>query len=100
MPKVKPCKEEENEGNRIKMNNTNYTKWKFEKFKDNAGIYLICPECRFIHNVSRTDQEVKDIQIINQYHYCPMCGEYRYEDGKISVEWNNRTMEEFLFGEK
>jgi rubredoxin len=71
-------------------------KWKFEKFKDNLAIYCICPNCNFIHNTSHVRNDLS-VEIVNQYHYCPMCGENLFTpEEDIDVVWNQRTLSDLL----
>lgn len=72
--------------------------WKYEKFYGDAAIYAFCPKCNFHHNPSRleTDADGKlTSEIQYQYNYCPICGEYLYDDKAVAdVVWNERDIEE------
>lgn len=72
--------------------------WTYEKFKDNGAIYAFCPKCGFYHNPSRflpNDKGLYEVQVTYQYNYCPMCGEYLYDDIEHATYiWNERDMEE------
>lgn len=59
--------------------------WEYERFRGDAAIYAFCPKCQFYHNPSRmtTDEDGKwTSEILYQYNYCPMCGEYLYDDNE------------------
>lgn len=67
--------------------------WIFEKFKGNMAIYSICPKCGFMHNSSTLNHKTMESSISNQYKYCPMCGEYLYDErADIEVIWNERSI--------
>lgn len=75
--------------------------WQYEKFKGDMAIYAFCPKCNFYHNpsVRAIDETGKwDSQIKYQYNYCPICGEYLYDDkadeNGFEVVWNERNVEE------
>ena len=69
-------------------------KWRFEKFKGDMAIYAICPQCGFYHNPSTLNRDMTTT-IVNQYKFCPMCGEYLYVDGdNVDVIWNQRYISE------
>ena len=46
--------------------------WRYEKFKGDMAIYAICPRCNFHYCCG----DFLKNQIVAQYTYCPMCGEY------------------------
>lgn len=70
-------------------------KWRFEKFQGNMAIYAICPECGFMHNPSSCDRKTFKPSITTQYKYCPMCGNYLYDESdELDVIWNERNMQE------
>ena len=72
-------------------------KWTFEKFSGDMAIYAICPMCGFHHDVSTLHRDMTTT-ITHQYKFCPMCGEYLYDDADdISVIWNQRFITE-LYG--
>ena len=72
--------------------------WTYEKFRGDAAIYAFCPKCKFYHNPSKLIRDedgnlTTDIQY--QYNYCPICGEYLYDDKEIvDIIWNERDIEE------
>ena len=72
--------------------------WRFEKFKGESAIYIICPKCGFSHNVSYIALPF-EICINPQeiYNFCPICGEEdtsnHYEENR-EVIWNQRNYEE------
>ena len=67
--------------------------WKYEKFKGDAAIYAFCPKCGFHHNPSRLKPGAFEPEINYQYVYCPMCGEYLFDDsGEADVVWNERDI--------
>ena len=72
--------------------------WKYESFKSDSAIYAFCPRCNFYHDPSRlvTDEEGKfDIEVVYQYHFCPNCGEYLFDDSEMcEVIWKNRHVDE------
>jgi len=72
--------------------------WEYEKFRGDAAIYAFCPKCKFYHNPSRMDMGENGkwtTEIKYQYNYCPICGEYLYNDNKnVDVTWNERDIEE------
>ena len=70
--------------------------WKYEKFKGDGAIYAFCPKCGFHHNPSRmTKNEIFETEINYQYNYCPMCGEYLFDDNdNVEVIWNERDIAE------
>lgn len=76
--------------------------WKYEKFRGDMAIYAFCPKCGFHHNPSALTIGADDkcsTEIQFQYNYCPICGEYLYDDtGKASVIWNERPVEELYDG--
>ena len=64
--------------------------WKYEKFKGDMAIYAICPICNFHYCAGDTIKK----QITNLYTYCPMCGEYLYEDcSEANVTYNKNEIE-------
>ena len=74
-------------------------KWIFEKFKGDIAIYASCPKCNFTHSPSIFNAETMKSKIVHQYKYCPMCGEYLYDDEDyINVTWNERDISEFYKG--
>ena len=72
--------------------------WEYEKFKGDMAIYAFCPKCNFHHCPSELvkDEDGKlTTDIKYQYNYCPICGEYLYDDKEIvDVVWNERDIEE------
>ena len=69
--------------------------WKYEKFKHDAAIYAICPNCGFAYDCSSFNLE-KGSQITKVYNFCPECGMYHYDDStEVGVTWCERTIEEF-----
>ena len=74
--------------------------WKYEKFKGDLAIYAFCPKCGFYHSPSRTDYKnlKSSIAYQYQYHYCPVCGEYLYDDNLrkdgAEVVWDERDVTE------
>lgn len=72
-----------------------HKKWKYEKFKGDGAIYAFCPKCNFHYNPSRLNTETMQSELVIQYNYCPICGEYLYDDSEsVSVTWNERNIEE------
>ena len=70
-------------------------KWKYEKFKGDGAIYAFCPNCNFHYNPSRLNTKTMQCELVFQYNYCPMCGEYLYDDSKnVNVTWNERDISE------
>ena len=66
------------------------SKWIFEKFKGDMAIYAICPICNFHYCAGDFIKK----QITTLYTYCPMCGEYLYEDGsEANVTYNKNELE-------
>lgn len=64
--------------------------WKYEKFKGDMAIYAICPTCNFHYCCGDT---IKN-QITNLSTYCPMCGEYLYENcSEANVAYNQNELE-------
>lgn len=72
--------------------------WKYERFRGDAAIYAFCPKCNFHHNPSslvRDEDGNFTTDIKYQYNYCPICGEYLYDDKEIvDVVWKERDIEE------
>lgn len=75
--------------------------WKYEKFRGDAAIYAFCPKCGFHHNPSRKGMNEDGkwaTNILYQYNYCPICGEYLYDknavDDGYEVIWNERDIVE------
>lgn len=70
--------------------------WEYEKFKGDMAIYAFCPKCGFHHNPSEFDLETRESVIRYQYNYCPICGEYLYDDkaneNGYEVIWNERDI--------
>jgi predicted RNA-binding Zn-ribbon protein involved in translation (DUF1610 family) len=72
--------------------------WRFEKFIGDSAIYIVCPKCGFLHNVSYIAQPF-EVRIDPQkiYNYCPNCGEEdtsnHYEENR-EVIWNKRSWKE------
>lgn len=68
------------------------------------GKEYLCPKCGFYHNPSRflsNDKGLYEVQVTYQYNYCPMCGEYLYDDIEhATCVWNERDMEELYSEEK
>ena len=64
--------------------------WKYEKFKGDMAIYAIYPICKFHYCAGDTFNS----QINKQYTYCPMCGEYLYENAeKVNVIYNENELD-------
>lgn len=64
--------------------------WKYEKFKGDMAIYAICPVCNFHYYCGDFIKQ----QITTLYTYCPMCGEYLYEnDSEANVAYNQNELE-------
>ena len=72
--------------------------WIYEKFKGDAAIFAFCPECNFRHCPSKIDiGEQGELlhRITYQFNYCPMCGEYLFDDTEsFDVIWNERYIDE------
>lgn len=75
--------------------------WTYERFRGDAAIYAFCPKCNFHHNPSRMVNEDDGritTKILYQYNYCPICGEYLYDEeadeNGFEVIWNERNVEE------
>ena len=70
--------------------------WTYEKFKGDGAIYAFCPKCGFHHNPSRlTPESMICEEIKYQYNYCPICGEYLYDENEyFDVIWNERDIVE------
>lgn len=70
--------------------------WKYEKFKGDVAIYAFCPKYGFYHNPSRiTKNKTFETDVSYQYVYCPMCGEYLFDDSdNVEVIWNKRDITE------
>jgi hypothetical protein len=72
--------------------------WEYEKFRGDDAIYAFCPKCKFHHNPSKmvTGEDGRlTTEIQYQYNYCPICGEYLYNDiGTVDVTWDERNIEE------
>ena len=70
--------------------------WKYEKFKGDGAIYAFCPKCGFHHNPSRMNHETMACDVMYQYNYCPICGEYLFDDKAetdgFEVAWNERDI--------
>ena len=67
--------------------------WKYEKFKGDGAIYAFCPKCNFNHNPSRLNTSTMQCELGIQYNYCPMCGEYLYDETEnVDVIWNERDI--------
>ena len=70
-------------------------KWKYERFKGDAAIYALCPKCNFHYDPSRFNSQTFQTDIVIQYKYCPMCGEYLYDDSEnVDATWNERDISE------
>lgn len=71
--------------------------WEYERFRGDAAIYAFCPKCHFHHNPSRmtmNDDGKLTSEIMYQYNYCPMCGEYLYDDhDTVEIIWDERNVE-------
>lgn len=71
--------------------------WKYEKFKGDMAIYAFCPKCEFYHCPSKWNTQTRETELLYQYNYCPICGEYlndkNFENG-VSVIWNERDIVE------
>ena len=64
--------------------------WKYEKFKGDMAIYAICPICNFHYCCG----DFLKKQIVTQYTYCPMCGEYLYENTEeVNVIYNKNELD-------
>ena len=72
--------------------------WEYEKFKGDAAIYAFCPKCNFHHCPSEMNTTTWESDILYQYNYCPICGEYLYDDKAetdgVEVIWNERDIVE------
>ena len=71
--------------------------WEYEKFRGDAAIYAFCPKCRFHHCPSRWNYDTWQSDLVYQYNYCPICGEYLYNENfknGVEVIWNERNIEE------
>ena len=75
--------------------------WEYEKFRGDAAIYAFCPKCKFRHNPSRVvknDEGKLSAEIFYQYNYCPICGEYLYDEKAetelVDIIWNERDVTE------
>ena len=72
--------------------------WKYERFRGDAAIYAFCPKCEFHHNPSRSVRDENDNwtqEVLYQYNYCPMCGEYLYDENAengIEIIWGERDI--------
>ena len=77
--------------------------WEYEKFKGDLAIYAFCPKCNFHHNPSRLNHDTMECEFRYQYNYCPICGEYLFDDKAeedgYSVTWNERDIIE-LYNEE
>lgn len=58
-------------------NSKPFVPWNFEKFKDDACVYSVCPDCNFGYPTHNNFGSYEPEVITN---YCPNCGERR---------WNN-----------
>ncbi len=68
--------------------------WIYEKFKGDLCIYAFCPICKFRYNPSKVNKNL-EAEIVFQYNYCPMCGEYLFSsNNKVDVIWNERDVTE------
>lgn len=69
--------------------------WIYEKFKGDLAIYAFCPKCNFYYNPSRLNTQTMKSELVIEYNYCPMCGEFLH-DGSDSVDvvWNERDIAE------
>ena len=54
--------------------------WKYEKFRYDSAIYAFCPNCGFYHNPSELNLRTMTCDVVYQYNYCPVCGEYLYDE--------------------
>lgn len=72
--------------------------WQYEKFRGDMAIYAICPVCGFTHCPSRLNCETMLSEIIYQYNYCPICGEYLFDasDDDFEITWNERDVLELM----
>lgn len=75
--------------------------WEYEKFRGDAAIYAFCPKCKFHHNPSRLvdeDDGHMTTKIMYQYNYCPICGEYLFDESAdkngFEITWNERNIED------
>lgn len=70
--------------------------WKYEKFKGDVAIYAFCPKCNFRHIPSKLEFETMKAYIAYQYNYCPVCGEYLYDEkaetNGFEIIWNERDI--------
>lgn len=72
-------------------------KWMYERFIHDSAIYAFCPTCNFYYDASRFDAQTMKSEIAIQYNYCPMCGEYLYDDSEtVDVIWKERDISELL----
>lgn len=69
-------------------------KWKYEKFKGDLAIYAFCPVCNYSHNPSRYEWSTGNTIIQNTMLFCPMCGEFLYDESEIETIWNERDCKE------
>lgn len=68
-------------------------KWKYEKFKGDMAIYAICPKCNFHHSSSVYNPHSGESVVQNPYTFCPLCGEFLFENyEEVNVIWNERNI--------
>lgn len=66
--------------------------WIFEKVRGDMAIYGICPKCGFYYVAGSAFEKNR----IGQYRYCPMCGEYLFNNTtKFAVIWDKRDIMDF-----
>ena len=66
--------------------------WQYEKFKGDMAIYAICPFCNFTHQVGEKDFKTGELNISQQYVFCPMCGSFLYSEGEADCTYNERDI--------
>ena len=68
-------------------------KWKYEKFKGDMAVYAICPKCNFHHSSSVYNPHSGESVVQNPYTFCPLCGEFLFENyEEVNVIWNERNI--------
>ena len=74
-------------------------KWKYEKLKGDMAVYAFCPSCNFSYNPSAYDPESGETTIQNTYTFCPLCGEFLYDENtEVNVVWNERSISDYYKG--
>ena len=75
--------------------------WEYEKFRGDMAIYAFFPKCNFHHNPSELTIDAdgkREMEIKYQYNFCPICGEYLYDEKAategIDIVWNERDIED------